>query len=87
MGYRRSVPFVKAAIVARLEAIQTLSSGSTLVSYGNPSPKRWPREVVIVGAMTGWGHTHVAAMTQEREEYDIDIMRSEEHTSELQSQR
>ena len=72
MSYRRSVPFAKAAIRDRLAAIPTLSE--TLVSYGNPSPTRWPREVVIVGAMSNWGHTHTAALTQEREEYDIEIM-------------
>jgi hypothetical protein len=69
-----SAPLFKAALKARLEGIQTLSSFGTLISRGHPYPKAWSGDLVIIGRVSNRRRTWVASMTQCNEEYDVEVL-------------
>jgi hypothetical protein len=69
-----SIPYLKIALRDRLIADPGIDAGTTVVSVGNPHPDDWGYEAIIIGAMSEWSHTHVAAMTQENEEYKVEIL-------------
>ena len=73
MQFASSVPYFKAALVARLAATTALATGTTTVSRGNPYPKRWANEAVLVGGMSNYQQRLVGGLTQRREEYDVEI--------------
>ena len=72
-GLESSDPYFKEALVARLEATPALATRRTLIAWGNPHPKRWARETIIIGGTTDRTYRYVAAMTQANEEYDVGL--------------
>jgi hypothetical protein len=69
-----SVPHFKQALMERLEALPALATGKTVVSWGNPHPRKWPKEVVIIGPATNRTRRFTAGMRQAAEEYDVELV-------------
>jgi len=66
-----SIPYFKRALEELLRSIPILNAGQTVISWGNPHPNHWPREVVIIGDTSNRIRTWTAGHTQATEEYDV----------------
>jgi hypothetical protein len=72
-SFKSSAPYFKAALKSRLETVAALRSGTTLISRGNPYPKSWGGEAIIIGAVSNRTREFACGMTQCNEEYDLEL--------------
>jgi hypothetical protein len=71
--FSSSVPALKAALMTRIEAALATAGKTALVSRGNPYPKAWAGQTVIIGKATIDPPVRVVGMTQENEYCDVEV--------------